>query len=128
VGPAVRWPIFTAGRLRAQVDVAEARQAQALAAFEGTLLRALEDVENALVSYLRAGERRHSLEEAVGAGRRALALSEDLHRQGLASFLDVLSAQRSVQEDELRLAASDAAVTLFCVALYKALGGGWDPP
>jgi NodT family efflux transporter outer membrane factor (OMF) lipoprotein len=127
VGPAIRWPIFSAGRLRAGADVAEARQAQALAAFEGAVLVALEEVENALVGYLREGDRRRSLEAAVAAGRRALTLSEDLQRQGLASFLDVLSARRSVQADELQLAASDAAVTLFCVALYKALGGGWEP-
>ena len=80
------------------------------------------------MGYLREGERRRSLELALEAGRRALALSEDLHRQGVASFLDVLTAQRSVQLDELQLAASDAAVTLFCVALYKALGGGWESP
>jgi outer membrane protein, multidrug efflux system len=113
--------------LRAQVDVAEARQARALAAFEGTVLAALEEVENALVGYLREGERRRSLEAAVAAGLRALALSEDLQKQGLASFLDVLTAQRAVQADELQLAASEAAVTLFSVALYKALGGGWEP-
>ncbi|HEX7901122.1 MAG TPA: efflux transporter outer membrane subunit [Planctomycetota bacterium] len=127
LGPAVRWPIFTAGRLRAGVDAAEARQARALAAFEGAVLAALEEVENALVGYLREGDRRRSLERALEAGRRALALSEDLHRQGLANFLDVLTAQRSVQLDELALASSDAALTLFCVALYKALGGGWEP-
>ncbi len=126
VGPALRWPIFASGRLRAQLDGAEARQLQALAAFDGTVLRALEDVENALVAYLREGERRRLLTEAVAAGRRALALSEDLQRQGLASQLEVLVAQRALQLDELQLAASDAALTLSCVALYKALGGGWE--
>jgi outer membrane protein, multidrug efflux system len=102
LGPAIRWPIFAAGRLRAQVDVAEARQARALAAFEGTVLAALEEVENALVGYLREGERRRSLEAAVAAGLRALALSEDLQKQGLASFLDVLTAQRGQRRRKAR--------------------------
>lgn len=128
VGPAVRWPIFASGRLRARLGAAEAVEDQALAAFEGSLLRALEEVENALVAYLREGERRRKLAEAVAADRRALQLSEDLQRRGLASYLDVLTAQRALQGDELQLADSDAAVTLFCVALYKALGGGWEPP
>ena len=128
VGPALRWPIFSSGRLRAQLAGAEARQLQALAAFDGAVLRALEDVENALVAYLREGERRRLLTAAVAAARRALVLSEDLQRQGLASQLDVLVAQRSLQLDELQLASSDAELTLACVALYKALGGGWETP
>ncbi len=126
VGPAIRWPIFSTGRLRAQLEGAEARQQQALAAFDAALLRALEDVENALVAYLREGERRRLLTEAVAAARRALVLSEDLQRQGVASQLEVLVAQRALQLDELQLAESDAALTLSCVALYKALGGGWE--
>jgi NodT family efflux transporter outer membrane factor (OMF) lipoprotein len=128
LGPSVRWPIFSAGRLRAGVEAADARREGALAAFDGTVLLALEDVENALVGYLREWDRRRSLEEALAAGRRALSLSEDLYGRGIAGFLDVLTARRAVQDDELRLAASDAAVTLFCVALYKALGGGWEAP
>jgi multidrug efflux system outer membrane protein len=128
VGPSIRWPIFASGRLRARLGAAEAVEAQVLAAFEAALLRALEEVENALVAYLREGERQRKLAEAVTADRRALQLSEDLYRRGLASYLDVLTAQRALQGDELQLAQSDAAVTLFCVALYKALGGGWETP
>lgn len=128
VGPAIRWPLFSAGRLRAQVDGAEARQVQALAAFDGAVLAALEDVENALVAYLREGERRGRLEAATAAARRAAGLSENLQRQGIVSFLDVLAARQALQAEELRLAASEAALTLTCIALYKALGGGWETP
>ncbi|HYF01700.1 MAG TPA: TolC family protein, partial [Planctomycetota bacterium] len=126
VGPSVRWPIFAAGRLRAQVKVEEARQEAALADFEHAVLRALEDVENALVAYAQEGARRGHFERAVAANRRAVELADDLQRQGLAGFLDVLDARRSLYAAEAELARSEADVVLALVALYKALGGGWE--
>jgi NodT family efflux transporter outer membrane factor (OMF) lipoprotein len=126
LGPTIRWPIFAGGRLRAQVDVEEARQVQALAAYEQSVLTALEDVENALVSYLREGDRRRLLEAAVAADRKAVELADDLYRKGLTSFIDVLDAQRALYLAQAELARSQAQVTLQLVALYKALGGGWE--
>ncbi|HXX93076.1 MAG TPA: TolC family protein, partial [Planctomycetota bacterium] len=127
VGPSVRWPLFAGGRLRANVAVQNARQEQALAAFEKAFLVALEEVENALVAYFRERERHGSLDEAVAADRRAVALAEDLQRKGLVTFLDVLDAQRTLYAAESLLAESDAAISINLVALYKALGGGWNP-
>ena len=101
---------------------------EAAAAHERTVLLALEEVENALVSYLREGERRRLLEVSVEASRRAAGLAGDLHRQGLASFLEVLEAQRVQFITERDLALSEAAVSRELVVLYKVLGGGWDPP
>jgi multidrug efflux system outer membrane protein len=127
MGPSVRWPIFQAGRLQANVAVQSARQEQARAVFEKSFLLALEEVENALVAYFRERERHGSLEEAVAANRRAVALAEDLQRKGLVSFLDVLDSQRALYAAEGLLAQSDAGVSINLVALYKALGGGWIP-
>src|SRR5262249_53322405 len=126
LGPSIRWPVFAGGRIRAQIAVEEARTSQALAAYEKTVLVALEDVENALVDYLREGERRTRLEAAVTADRTAVDLAEDLYRKGLTSFLDVLDAQRALYLAQAELARSQALVTLDLVALYKALGGGWE--
>jgi NodT family efflux transporter outer membrane factor (OMF) lipoprotein len=126
LGPTIRWPIFAGGRLRAQVEVEEARQVQALAAFEQSVLAALEDVENSLVGYLREGDRRRLLEAAVTADRKAVELADDLYRKGLTSFIDVLDAQRALYLAQAELARSQAQVTLQLVALYKALGGGWQ--
>lgn len=126
LGPSIRWPIFAGGRLRAQIAVQDAQAEQALAAYEKSVLLALEDVENALVAYLREGDRRRSLEEAVAANRRSVALADDLYRKGLTSFIDVLDAQRALYLTEADLARSQADVTLDLVALYKALGGGWE--
>jgi len=125
-GPSIRWPIFTAGRIRAQIAVEEERQAQALAAYEQSVLRALEDVENGLVAYARRGARKLSLGEAVDANRRAVGLAQDLNAQGIVSFLDVLEAQRALYVSEAELARSEADLVLALVALYKALGGGWE--
>src|SRR5207244_11868392 len=88
LGPSIRWPIFAAGRLRAQVAVEDARKEQALNAYEKSVLVALEDVENALVAYLREGERRAFLEAAVTADRKSVELADDLYRKGLTSFMD----------------------------------------
>jgi outer membrane protein TolC len=126
LGPTVRWPIFAGGSLRAQVAVEDARAAQALASYEKSVLTALEEVENALVAYLREGDRRRSLEEAAAENRKAVALADDLYKKGLTSFIDVLDAQRALYSTEAELARSRADATLNLVALYKALGGGWE--
>jgi len=126
LGPSIRWPIFAGGRLKAQVAEEDARREQALAAFEKAVLVALEDVENALVDYLREGERRSRLEAAVTANRKAVELADDLYRKGLTSFIDVLDAQRALYVSQAELARSQSQVTLDLVALYKALGGGWE--
>ncbi len=126
LGPTIRWPIFAGGRLRAQVAVEDARKEQALAAYEKAVLVALEDVENALVDYLRQGERRSRLDAAVTANRKAVELADELYRKGLTSFIDVLDAQRALYVSQAELARSQSQVTLDLVALYKALGGGWE--
>jgi len=126
IGPALRWPLFSSGRILAEVEVQDARAEQALHAYRGTLLTALEEVENALVGYLREWDHQRSLVAATSAGRRSVALAEDLYRSALTSFLDVLDAERGLYESELELARSEVEITLRVVSLYKALGGGWE--
>ena len=126
LGPTLRWPVFAGGRIRANIEVEDARAEQAAIAYERAFLGALEEVENGLVAYLREGDRRRSLEEEVAADRRSVNLAEDLYRKGLASFLEVLDAQRALYAAQSSLAQSEAVVTLNLVALYKALGGGWE--
>ncbi len=127
VGPLVRWPIFAGGRIRASIDAADARQEQALAEYERSVLVALEEVENALVAYFREWDRRKAVGAAVDADRRAAALSDDLYKKGLASFLEVLQSQQNLYAAQAELARSDAGVSLSLVGLYRALGGGWNP-
>lgn len=127
VGPIVRWPVFAGGRIRASIQAADARQEQALAEYEKSILLALEEVENALVAYLREWDRRRALGAAVESDRRAAALSDDLYKKGLAGFLEVLESQQNLYAAQGELARSEAGVSLALVALYRALGGGWDP-
>jgi outer membrane protein, multidrug efflux system len=126
IGPTVRWPIFDAGRIRANIEVRNAQQEQALRQYEKSILTALEDVENSLVNYSREQARHQSLTEAVAANRRAVAMANELYTNGLVSFLNVLEAQRSLYASESDLAQSQAAMASNLVALYKALGGGWE--
>lgn len=129
IGPlAVRWPIFQGGRLRNAVRVQEARQEQALIAYERTVLEAYEEVAGALVEYARVRERRVYLARAVEADRRAVDLANDLWSRGLTDFFNVLDTQRALFELEDQLAQTEAAEATSLIALYKALGGGWEPP
>ncbi|MGO8764962.1 MAG: efflux transporter outer membrane subunit [Limisphaerales bacterium] len=125
-GPTVQWEIFEAGSIRANVRVQNARQEQALDAYQQAVLTALEDAENALTAYAKEQVRRESLAQSVQANQRALGLSTDLYKSGLADFLHVLDSERSLYAAQDALVQSDQAVSLDLVQLYKALGGGWQ--
>jgi len=86
----------------------------------------LEEVENAIVGYLREWDQRRSLEAAAASSRKAADLANNLYTRGLTNFLDVLEAERTFYEADRRRVESEAAVTVRLVALYKALGGGWE--
>ena len=126
VGPAVRWPIFDAGALRAAVEVRDAQQEQALVRYEQTVLQALEEVHDALSAFVTEQDRHKSLESAVKAGEDATALANDLYRQGMTDFISVLDAERQLYRSQEDLLQSETAVTTSLVALYKSLGGGWQ--
>jgi len=126
IGPTVQWRIFDAGRIRANIRVQDARQEQALAAYEKTVLLSFEDVENSLVAYAKEQIRRRSLEDAVASSQDSLHLANQLYGNGLASFINVLDAERSLYQAQDALVQSDKAVTQNLISLYKALGGGWE--
>jgi len=125
-GPTAQWRIFDAGRIRANVRAQNARADQALAAYEQSMLAAFTDVETALTAYAKEQTRRQSLEHGTQANEKAVALANSLYRNGLADFLRVLEAQRSLYQSQDTLIESERAVCSDLIALYKALGGGWD--
>ena len=125
-GPSVQWELFQAGSIRANVRVQNARQEQALDAYQQTVLVALEDAENAITAYAREQTRRESLSQSVQADEQALELSTQLYNNGLADFLHVLDSERSLYVAQEALVQSDQAVSENLVQLYKALGGGWQ--
>ena len=125
-GPSVRWRLLEYPRLRAQVLSQSAQQDQALAQFGQAVLTSLADVENALVAYGNEKEGYRALDDEVAANRLALELANQIYTQGRGEFLNVLDAERSLYLAEDALAQSRLTVTLNLVALYKALGGGWE--
>ena len=126
VGPAVNWRIFDAGRIQANIRVQNAREQEAMATYQSTVLRSLEDVENALVGYAQERERWEALHRAVDANQRAVDLATQLYTKGLTDFLNVLESQRNLFASQDQLAQSEHNLASDVVALYKALGGGWE--
>ena len=126
LGPGISWPIFNAGRIRANLNVQNEAQQQAVTNYEQTVLSALQDVEDALVSYSREQMRRQALNDAVAANRQSVDLAQQQYQQGVVDFLTVLEAQRSLYTAQDALAQSDAQIASNLVALYKAMGGGWE--
>ncbi len=126
VGPAITLPIFTAGKIRGNIEAQKQRLEQAVTQYQNTVLKSLEETENALVAYGHEKDRQEKLVAAVEASRQATMLANELYTRGLSDFLSVLDAQRQQLASEDDLAQSDTAVVTNLVALYKALGGGWE--
>lgn len=120
-------PIFDAGRIRANIGVQDARLEQSRLAYEGAVLAALEDVENALVALVNAQAREQQLALAAASARSTRAIAGYRYQAGLADFLSVLDSERTLLSLEDQLAQAAGALASAQVRLYKALGGGWSP-
>ncbi|HLK64533.1 MAG TPA: efflux transporter outer membrane subunit [Bryobacteraceae bacterium] len=125
-GPAIKLPIFTGGKLKANMAVQKQRLEQAQLTYQNTVLHSLEETENALTAYGREQERREHLQAAAQSSQLATQLANELYVRGMSDFLSVLDAQRQQLAIEDDLAQSDTTVVTNLVALYKALGGGWN--
>ena len=125
-GATMSVPLFTGGTLKENVRAAEAALTQSRAVYEQTMLLALEEVESALVRLAESQKTLAALREAEAQARTTLTLSTDLYKNGAGSFLNVLEAQRSKLIAQGEAVAAETRVTLNVVAVYKALGGGWD--
>jgi outer membrane protein, multidrug efflux system len=125
-GPWFRWPIFEGGRIRSNIQVQDARQEQALAQYERVVLNAVREVEDALVACTTEKTRCRALAEAVESSRQAVDLAQLSYEEGATDLLAVLDAQRILYAAQDALAGADQTVVISLIALYKALGGGWD--
>jgi outer membrane protein, multidrug efflux system len=126
LNPGISWPIFDAGRIRSNINVQKELTRQAAVNYQQTVLQALGEVEDALASYRLEQLRRKALADAVDASQQAVDLAHQQYQQGVIDFVSVLDAQRSLFEAQTVLAQSDAMISTDLVALYKALGGGWE--
>jgi len=125
-GPGISLPLFTGGRIRSNIAVQTSRQRAALISYQSAILNALEEVQNALVNYSQEQERRDRLNQAVEQSQLAVDLATEQFRAGLVDFLSVLEAQRELYANEDQLVQSQTSVTTNLIALYRALGGGWN--
>ena len=119
-------PLFTGGRLQGEVNVAQAQVEQAEARYQQVVLLALQDVEDALVGIRTTREQEIAQSAQVQTLTTSLTLVEHRYENGLASYLEVLDAQRSLFNAELSLAQVQALRLASGVRLYKALGGPWS--
>jgi len=130
IGPGISWAAFDLGRVKARIAASRARNDEALARYEQTVLRALEETENALITHARARDRLEHVAQAAKSSRDAAQLAHVRYENGIIDFLQVLDAERTQLEAEDRLAQSRTDVATSLIAVYKALGGGWEsvPP
>ena len=124
-GPSVRWAIFQSGQIRNNIKAQTARQEQALAAYEKSVLTAVQETRDALTAYRNEALRLEALSTAAGAARSAADLAGDRYENGLEPFDTVLDAQRTQLQLEDQQVQSQSESTLSVIRLYKALGGGW---
>ncbi len=125
-GLSLNLPIFDAGKMSARVDQASAKQKQVLASYEGVLLNAFREVNDALVSLRLQTEREVALNKAQVAAQKALQISENRYQSGYSAYLEVLDAQRVYNDAALTFIQSRQARLVATVSLFKALGGGWQ--
>lgn len=126
LGPSLEWRGLDFARVRAEVRGQTAVQEAALATYEKVVLISLQEAENAVVTYAQEQNRHRALVDEVAENRHSLDMANSLYAEGRVNFLDVLDVRRSLYESDDQLAVSDQAVSLDLIALYKALGGGWE--
>ena len=124
IGPSFSWPIFQGGNIVANIKAEEAKMDEAALKYELTLQNAFAEVRDAYSAYTQEYHRYQSLQGAVKAASDAVNISQDLYKNGLADFNNVLDAQRSLLTLAEARVISRGQITLNLIALYKALGGG----
>jgi outer membrane protein, multidrug efflux system len=125
-GPSISLPVFEGGSLVANLHLSQAQQQQAALDYRKAVLMALRDVDNALAVYRTDQARRASLADSVAAQQAAFELARDSYRKGIVTFINVLDAERQLGDAQQQYAQGTMQVSTDLVALYKALGGGWQ--
>jgi outer membrane protein, multidrug efflux system len=118
--------IFTGGQRRAQVQFAKAGYDASVASYRETVLNAFSEVQDDVTGLLVLNEAQKTQQDAVDAARRTLDIAESRYTGGLVSYLDVVSAQQNLLNNEQQMAVIRGQKLVTSVLLVKALGGGWD--
>jgi NodT family efflux transporter outer membrane factor (OMF) lipoprotein len=125
-GPSFRWAILNYGRIENNVRVQDASFQALIGDYETAVLRAQEEVENAIAAYLGTQRQVSFLTGSVGSAARAVELAQFQYREGAADYTRVLNTQQFLVTEQDRLVSTQGSVALNLVAIYKALGGGWE--
>lgn len=126
LGLPVQWNVFSGGRVRDNIEIQNERAQQLLLQYENKVLKAVEEVENAIIA-LNLGEiRLQHLQEATAATVQAVDLVQVQYDSGLTDFNNVLVTQRDLVYQQDQVVAAQAQIVTDLISLYKALGGGWD--
>jgi len=125
-GPQVNWVFFNWGRTKNNVRVQDARFQQLLVNYQDTVLRAAQEVEDAIVGFINAQEAAAFEQRSVEAAQRSNELALLQYQEGAVDFQRVLDAQRFLLEQQNALAQTRSSIAISVIALYKALGGGWE--
>ncbi len=125
-GAGFNWDIFNYGRITNQVRVEDARFQELAVNYEDTVLRAAQEVEDAMVGFLQSQKAVFFLADAVKASKRSVDLSLIQYREGLVDYQRVLDTQRDLTTQQDNLVFTAGSVGLNLVSMYKALGGGWE--
>ena len=126
LGPKITWSFLDLGRVYARIDAATANEKASIANYQQTLLNALEETENALVSYNQAHEKRNALLKSVIANDKSTQLATIRYQSGAIDLSTLLESQRHLLQDKKLLAESETLIATSLIAVYKALGGGWE--
>jgi len=126
LGPSVKWDILRSSYIRSNIEVQNTRQEQAAVQYEQAAAMAVDEVERALSGYATENEHRDTLKLAVDGAEKSVALANERYLRGLDGFLNVLQAQQQLYATRAALVASESSVLTNLIAVYKALGGGWE--
>ncbi len=125
-GPAAYWPVLDFGTLDAKVDIADLQAHEFLVAYKQTILAAVQQVDDAIAFYAAEQEHLKNLDRALIAARQATKLATERYDRGLTDYLNVLDAERQQFDLEEQYVVAQQREAEQIVALYKALGGGWE--
>lgn len=125
-GPQVQWPFFNYGRIENNIRVQDARFQQLLVNYKNAVLKAAQESEDALIGFLKAQEATAFVQNSARAAQRSVEIALVQYREGAVDYQRVLDTQRALLQEEIRLADSRSSIATNLIALYKALGGGWE--
>jgi len=125
-GPGFRWNIFNYGRLKNNVRVQDARYQQAIVNYQNTVLKAYQEVEDAMVGFVESQQESRYRRSAAEAARRSTDIARIQYREGAVDFQRVIDSERSLVIQQDRWTSSRGEIALNLIAMYKALGGGWE--